>query len=231
MPYWCYIDGASSKELGLLIPSRAAIPFSKKDMEYIDIEGRDGSLTRDKHRRLDKVISVSFTVVDFNNMPQSARTINRWLEGKELKFSDDMDVFYKVKNYEADDLERSYKAVGSFKVKFTVDPFNWMEDGRKQVEVSKPGNIFNLANYKSQPVIQVYGDGDITLTINGNAIELSGVEDNITIDTAAKLAYKDSTHQNSKMSGIFPEFQEGSNNIQWTGNVTKLMITPNWRDI
>ena len=34
---------------------------------------------------------------------------------------------------------------------------------------------------------------------------------------------------NGCMSGDFPTLLSGSNAISWTGNVTKVVIQPNWR--
>ena len=39
------------------------------------------------------------------------------------------------------------------------------------------------------------------------------------------------TYQNDKMYSDFPVLKEGINNISWTGNVTKLEITPNWIEL
>ena len=33
------------------------------------------------------------------------------------------------------------------------------------------------------------------------------------------------------MSGEFPKLSAGTNQIAWTGTVTKIVITPRWRDV
>ena len=41
--------------------------------------------------------------------------------------------------------------------------------------------------------------------------------------------YKDMTSMNGCMSGDFPTLLPGQNAISWTGNVTKIVVQPNWR--
>ena len=60
-------------------------------------------------------------------------------------------------------------------------------------------------------------------------VELDGITDSITLDTPLMEAYKDTTSMNSCVSGGFPTLLPSSNAISWTGNVTKIVIQPNWR--
>ena len=60
-------------------------------------------------------------------------------------------------------------------------------------------------------------------------VELDGITDSITLDTPLMEAYKDTTSMNSCVSGGFPTLLPRSNAISWTGNVTKIVIQPNWR--
>ena len=60
-------------------------------------------------------------------------------------------------------------------------------------------------------------------------VELDGITDSITLDTPLMEAYQGVTSVNSCMSGDFPTLLPGSNAISWMGNVTKVVIQPNWR--
>lgn len=85
--------------------------------------------------------------------------------------------------------------------------------------ITNPGSVF------SEPVITVYGSGEITLMVGMIIVELDG----ITLDTPLMEAYKGATGMNGCMSGDFPTLLPGKNAISWTGNVTKVVIQPNWR--
>ncbi len=81
----------------------------------------------------------------------------------------------------------------------------------------------------SEPVITVYGTGDITLMVGTIIVELEGISGSITLDSELQEAYSGTTGMNSAMSGEFPILKPGMNAISWTGNVTKVEVKPNWR--
>jgi len=49
------------------------------------------------------------------------------------------------------------------------------------------------------------------------------------MDTPFMEAYKDTTGMNGSMSGDFPTLVPGANAVSWNGNVTSVVIQPNWR--
>ena len=81
----------------------------------------------------------------------------------------------------------------------------------------------------SEPIITVYGTGDITLMVGTVIVELEGISGSITLDSELQEAYSGTTSMNSAMSGEFPILKPGVNAISWTGNVTRIEVKPNWR--
>ncbi|MDV9617242.1 phage tail protein, partial [Clostridioides difficile] len=86
----------------------------------------------------------------------------------------------------------------------------------------------------SYPLIKVFGNGDITLEINNEVIELTEVQGHIYIDCELMNAYKidihtnDVVNENSRMFGEFPTFKHGENIITYSGDVEKIEIEPRW---
>ena len=108
--------------------------------------------------------------------------------------------------------------------KYSVNAFG---DG---LELTKATTVFNSGTVYSQPIITVYGGGDITLYINGVDFPLYGVEESITIDSEMMEVFKGTKNQNSKYGGDdFPKLEVGENTVSWTGNVEKVVIEPKWR--
>ena len=60
-------------------------------------------------------------------------------------------------------------------------------------------------------------------------VELTDIEDSITLNTSLMEAYKDNLGMNGCISGEFPVLNPGANAISWSGNVTKVEVQPNWR--
>ena len=93
-------------------------------------------------------------------------------------------------------------------------------------------DIENNGTHYSEPIIKIYGTGDLTLTLNGEVWNLTNIDGYITIDTQRKVVYKDNTLQLNKISRadgriVFPCFNTGVNRISTTG--TKLEVKKNER--
>ena len=80
-------------------------------------------------------------------------------------------------------------------------------------------------------IITVNGTGEMSLMVGTQIVELSDIASSITIDSELQEAYYDSTSMNECMSGEFPRLQPGMNAISWSGDVTSVVIQPNWRTL
>ena len=89
--------------------------------------------------------------------------------------------------------------------------------------ITNPGSVY------SEPIITVTGSGDITLMVGTTIVELTDVAQNIVINSVLKEAYKGTALMNDHMSGDFPVLKPGQNAISWSGNVTQVVVKPNWR--
>ena len=117
----------------------------------------------------------------------------------------------------------------TFAVNFRCKPFFYAKN-IEDIALSASGTfITNPSTVPSEPVITVYGSGEITLIVDMTIVELSEVNGEITIDSVLQEAYSGLTSMNSCMSGDFPTLPPGNSTISWTGNVTYLKVQPNWR--
>ncbi len=89
--------------------------------------------------------------------------------------------------------------------------------------VVNPGSVY------SEPIIHVYGSGDITLIVNDAFIELDGIEGSIVLNSVIQEAYQGETLLNEKMDGEFPVLKPRNNLISLSGDVSRVVIAPNWR--
>ena len=97
------------------------------------------------------------------------------------------------------------------------------------ITLVSPGTIVNTATKDSKPVIKLFGNGSIDLTVNSDVIHLTNIVDYVTIDSDMMDCYKGSELMNNNMLGEFPLLVVGENTFSWTGSVTSVEITPNWR--
>ena len=117
----------------------------------------------------------------------------------------------------------------SFAVNFRSKPFWYQADVAPVTLTTSTSTIDNPGSVYSEPVITVYGTGDITLMVGTVIVELEGISGSVTLDSELQEAYSGATGMNSAMSGEFPLLKPGMNALSWTGEVTKVEVKPNWR--
>ena len=121
-----------------------------------------------------------------------------------------------------------------FSVSVWLEPFAYHVDSA-DVELTSAGTVTNPGTAEAEPIITITGSGDISLTVGSRTVLIAGLTGgSITLDCEARMAYRSSTNLCGIVTlsqGTWPILPPGSTQISWTGSVTKVKITPNWRDI
>lgn len=117
----------------------------------------------------------------------------------------------------------------SFAVNFRSKPFWYQADVAPVTLTTSTSTIDNPGSVYSEPVITVYGTGDITLMVGTVIVDWKVFPGQRHAGSELQEAYSGATGRNSAMSGEFPLLKPGMNAISWTGDVTKVEISPNWR--
>jgi predicted phage tail component-like protein len=220
-------------DFGIFITKRPTIPSPKRRVSYIDIPGRHSRLRYDEGTFEDITIAVECTIKDRENLLLKIDNIKSWLFGageSDLIFSFQPDKKYIAQVVNAIDFEQIFKYTSMFPILFNCKPFKYATLNSILTITESGSFITNPGSIESKPVITVYGTGNIALIINDLEIELSDIENKIILNCGIEDCYDDEFNNlNSKMVGEFPALIPGSNNIQWTGNVEKIEILPNWR--
>lgn len=227
MKYFTFKDISS---LDKNITIKKTPPFSKPKLrgEKISIPGRHGSLFFSEESYDDVVMPIE-CFVKSDNLAEAARDIKGWLNGEgNLSFSEDPEVFYKAKVVNYFDISYLIRNYGEFVVLMDLEPFSY-KLGVQDLTLIEGGTIYNPGTIESQPIITIYGNGNLAITINGNSINLNGISGSIVIDSVLQDAYSGSSNLNNQMSGDFPIFKVGANTISWSGAVSYIVVKPNWR--
>lgn len=223
LPYFMFNNVLS--EDYLIVNTLPSIFKPERDVEKIEIPGRDGFLTNDLGSYKGIVKTVECTIRNLDDID----FISNWLDGGgEVIFSNEPDRKYKATIINQIEFSKILDEFRSFIILFECQPHKYSLDN-DIIALTTGGTIYNKGNVKSKPIINIYGTGSITLTINGNIINLTNVVGYVTIDSELIDCYKDTLLKNNDMSGEFPELVPGNNIITWTGTVTKVEIIGNWR--
>ena len=116
-------------------------------------------------------------------------------------------------------------------VKLIMQPFRYQK-AVEPVVLTASGTINNLGTVYSEPIIEVEGDGDISLTIGRKTMYLA-IKTKATIDCRqGKQNIYNATGavQNTlRKRGGFLEIPIGKVGVSFTGTIRKITIRPNWR--
>lgn len=225
-----YNNKDSYDDFDLVMEKYPSLPCTKADYDVMDIEGRDGSLTVFKNYT-DGEIKIDFEIKDsdfINNHRSIIAWINDETADKTLVLSDDVSQYYRVKQIVISDIKHE-NTLRKFTVTFKTDPFVYLVNGKVATTITNNSTITNEGTCISKPIFKIYGSGAATVTINSKSFNLSSIDGYVTIDSELNQVYRDNVNKGKTMTGEFPVFFVGQNNVSWTGNITKIESTYNWR--
>ncbi len=225
---WFIFKGQDSRDYGILLSSVPEKVRAERRVDYVTIPGRSGELTVDEGAYKPYVLSLECGTRGSDKLDE----IVTWLNGAgDLILSTEPEKRLQASIYNKISIADMIYLYNSFLLQFRVQPFKYSANpAADRLTLTAPTSLRNGGTVYSEPLIEIYGSGDITLTINGAAFPLYGVEGSITIDSERMEVYKGSVSQNSKFGGAeFPRFAVGQNALGWAGEVQHVKIEPRWR--
>ncbi|MDD7465530.1 MAG: hypothetical protein PUK59_04765 [Actinomycetaceae bacterium] len=229
----------TSTSFAVRILEPPAIPTTQRIVEDIEVEGRAGTLTREKGWA-DQTITIhcAITATQSNTALQMFRNLRALCEGtvalmgrmNRLELSTNPGVFYKVKHIDFSDLTRLTSSWWDFTVTFTCEPFCY-QVGVQPMTLTASGQVVNPCLVAAEPVITVYGSGTLTLKIGSVTHTVKSPGGQVTIDTPRKICHVAGKLQTDALIGDFPILQPMSNQITLGTGISKIVIEPNWRNL
>ena len=224
---YCIFKDIDSRELGLFMERCPEKISPKRRDETFTIPGRHGNLTTTDGAFETYIRSAEFISKD----EKKADEICAHFKGSGwLIFSNEPDRKYKARVANQIEFSHVIRRFKRFAVEFEVQPFGY-DVFPQIIKKTSPFSFFNIGTFEAEPIITIFGSGDITLYVNNQSISLKEIAGSITVNSEMQNAYRGSVSMNNKMQGEFPILIPGENHITWLGNVTKLEIQPNWRYI
>lgn len=223
--YFIVYNDKTNLDVNILVAVRPSKP--SPEMEYEEVKVPGGKTLYREKGYADTNIPISFNFMSKDTWDNDFRNMKKWLLSKvnnKLKFSDDLEVFYKVNKVTIDTPERIMKKIGRFNVTFTCEPYIYIEEEERELS----SLIYN--NYLiSKPIYRIVGEGYLTLTINNKVIK-ANVGQELIIDTDKGLCYRNGIVNNVALDAKYKDMYllEGNNTFSWNGDF-KIYITPNWR--
>ncbi|NRY61517.1 distal tail protein Dit [Clostridium beijerinckii] len=223
----------SYDDFGILISKRPSIPSPKRRINTINIPGRDSNLIFDEKTYEDITLSVECSVKDDQNLANKIDDIKAWLfetGQSDLIFSFQDDRKYIAQVVNSIDFKQTCKYFSEFPIVFNCRPFKYVVENTMVNIIQTGTKLSSVGTIESEPIITIYGSGDIVLKVNDQEVSLKGITEKAILNSVIQDCYDDNGNNlNGKMSGEFLRLKLGENIIEWSGNVTKIELLPNWR--
>ena len=223
-------NGVDCRQYGIHVSEQPPITIPLERSTQTNVPGRPGSLTQLEGENVyDDMI---LTATCFISGPAQIPDIAAWLKGSgTVTFANRTGGYYKARIANQIPFEKVLRGNPhcSFAVNFRCFPFWYLDNVADITLTASTSVITNPGSVYSEPILTVYGSGDITLMVGTTIVELTDISGSIVIDSVLREAYLGNTLMNGHMSGEFPVLKPGMNAISWTGEVTSVVIRPNWR--
>lgn len=231
MRNYLIIDGNDSRDYGVYISGQGTFNSPARAYENITIPGRNGSLLG-FDRRLENVELTypAFIYANFSQNIERFRNMLLSLDGYvRLVDSYHPDEYRKVFFRGGLEVDATSKNdAGEFDIEFECKPQRYLLTGETTVEVTD--SIENPTLFPARPLIRVYGYGE--LQIGDETVTIADAEEEyIDIDCDLMDVYSGTRNLNAFVTFStldFPELLPGENAISYSGDITKVEITPHW---
>lgn len=237
-PYFIF-RGIDSRGIGVVVEDMFDVHRPKRNVQTIQVPGRDGRLMQDDGTYDTYTISGK---VNCFGAPLS--DVYAWLSGSgDLILGDEptrsirASATAQIKNTRF----RCDGCYDSLQVSFDCQPFRYHVEQTEGVNdiilTSSPFTVTNPGTHKSAPRLTIEGTGDAVLTIGTQILEVTDLAGGVIVDTELCECFDltETALRNDRvtlMDDSFPVLHPGANIISWTGDgVTKITITPRWRDL
>ena len=229
MTDWFLWNGKNSTEYGIHVSEHPDITLPAERSTFTSIPGRSGSLTTLEGDVVydDMLLSCTCWIEDASRLDEIAA----WLRGSgTVTFANRQGGFYVARVVNQIPFTKILRGHPnrSFAVTFRCQPMFYLNDNADITVTSSGVFIENKGSMPAEPLLQVTLTGDAEITLGGYLFALSGLTGTVTVDTPKLECYQDYESKNGCMTGDYPIIPAAGAYITWTGDVSQIVITPNW---
>ncbi len=232
MRNYFWYAGKSSREFGIYISGSGTYNAPEKDLESIEIPGRNGALLLDNNRF--KNITITYPAFIRTKFTSNVNAAKAWLLSQQgyqkLEDTYHWDYFRMAQFSGPLDFETKFLNLsGEMELSFNCKPQRYRKDGQYPTTFTVAGYLYNPELFTAKPTIKVYGNGAGTVTVGRQVVTIKEIDEYVVLDSDTQNAYKDTLNKNNTISASeFPVLQPGNNTVGFSGGITRLEITPRW---
>ncbi len=225
-------NNKSSADCRIQVAHPPGYAYPERDYTITHIPGRNGDIIQDNgcYKNVERTYEVSFDAPN-EDFATYANAISAWLHSTTgyARLEDSYEPnYYRMATYQESNIfENLYNQAGTATIVFECKPQRFLKTGDNTIAIQNSLTIMNPTGFEAYPLFKVTGTSGV-LTVNGNSITFSSIDDFVMLDCELQDTYKENINKNSTISGTFPVLKTGSNTISWTGNISSVTMKPRW---
>ena len=225
-------NNKSSADCRIQVAHPPGYAYPERDYTITHIPGRNGDIIQDNgcYKNVERTYEVSFDAPN-EDFATYANAVSAWLHSTTgyARLEDSYEPnYYRMAAYQESNIfENLYNQAGTATIVFECKPQRFLKTGDNIITIQNSLTIMNPTGFEAYPLFKVTGTSGV-LTVNGNSITFSSIDDFVMLDCELQDAYKENINKNSTISGTFPVLKTGSNTISWTGDISSVTMKPRW---
>lgn len=225
-------NNKSSADCRIQVAHPPGYAYPERDYTITHIPGRNGDIIQDNgcYKNVERTYEVSFDSPN-EDFATYANAVSAWLHSTTgyARLEDSYEPnYYRMATYQESNIfENLYNQAGTATIVFECKPQRFLKTGENTITINNSLTIMNPTGFEAYPLFKVSGTSGV-LTVNGDSLTLSSIDEFVMLDCELQDAYKESVNKNSTISGTFPVLKSGSNTISWTGDISSVTMKPRW---
>lgn len=196
-------DGTSSRNYGVYITGEAVFNAPQRDVQMVDIPGRNGAYALDKGNFNNITVKYPASIVADNetDFAEAVSDLRNFLCSKTgyCRLEDEYNPNeYRMAIYKSGlEVSHDMLTAGEFDITFECKPQRWLKSGESVVTLTSGNDITNPTLFDARPMLEVKGYGSITIGNDATiSIDNGGVIGNINL-------YPYSTYTDWECTSVF----------------------------
>lgn len=229
-------NGVSSADFNILIEHPPGYEMPKKDYEVTHIPGRNGDVYIDKGSYQNTTRSYDIAVGDSDrSFISMANMVSEWLHSASgySRLEDSYEPeYYRMAVYkEENNIQNILDHAGRATIQFDCKPQRFLKLGDIEIYATSEIVLRNPTGFSAKPIIKINGRGSGWLNVGNQSVNITEINEYVTMDCELQDAYKGVQNCNSKIElvdGIFPKLDAGETTINFNGGITSVEVIPRW---
>lgn len=235
-------SGKDLIDFGMRLHADLKFDGVERDVDEIEIPGRNGVVVRNNHRFKPVDQNFEFTISLLkgkSNLENQIKEAQSFISGlyafKDFSWTGEPNYIFKAKVNGKSSTSRSNPFRATVAVPVKLFPMKYLKSSYDNASALKSGESFqNKGTQVAYPIITLTGTGEVTLTVNDKKFVLKNITDGVVIDCENQVV-TDLSKKHSQMDKVysypFPNLKTGSNTISWDNTVFTGTIIERWCEL